>query len=209
MGANFGNVFFHPQDTEYPAQVMPLWLEVKERKTAGGTVNLEGLPVGTLIPAGLPVYLPVMGGEAVILDSYEVLEEVTAESTSIKLKGTNNTVPSAGLILSAVNSSNKATKAAALGERKEDGSFAITANALGALSVGTKLYVATATGSSKDLRLPNGLTWRQIYVSNKGAYAGTVAVVTKGQILGDRIPEMPDYYKDAIPGITFEYELSE
>ena len=53
---------------------------------------------------------------------------------------------------------------------------------------------------------PTGLSWREIYVSNEGAYAGTVAVVTKGQILGDRIPEMLDFYKDALTGITFEYE---
>lgn len=207
MGQNFGNVYFHPEPTEYPAQVMPLWLEVKERKIAGGTVHLEGLPVGTIIPAALPVSLPKMGGNATFLDTYEVLEDVTAESTSIKLKGTNNTAPFEGLILSALNASNKATKAAALGAKNEDGSFAITANALGALTAGTKLYVAAEAGSSKNLLMPDGLAWRQIVVTNKGAYSGTVAVVTKGQILADRMPELPEVYKDALPGITFEHEL--
>ena len=75
-----------------------------------------------------------------------------------------------------------------------------------ALSKGDKLYVAKAAGSNVALLKPTGLSWREIYVSNEGAYAGTVAVVTKGQILGDRIPEMLDFYKDALTGITFEYE---
>lgn len=208
MGNNLGNVHFKPVVKEYPAQVIPTWIEVKERKLAGGTVSLVGLPVGTQIPLALPVYLPVMGGKAILLDSYEVQEAVTAESTSIKLKGTNNAVPEEGFILGVLNSDkNGLTKAAALGAYDpETGSFAITANSLGALSKGDKLYVAKAAGSNVALLKPTGLSWREIYVSNEGAYAGTVAVVTKGQILGDRIPEMLDFYKDALTGITFEYE---
>lgn len=185
-----------------------MWIEVKERKLVGGTVSLVGLPKGTQIPLALPVYLPVMGGKAVFLDSYEVQEAITSASTSIKLKGTNNAVPEEGFILGVLNDSKDGlTKAAALGAYDaESGSFTIEANSLGALSKGDKLYVAKAAGSNVALQKPTGLSWREIYVSNDGAYAGTVAVVTKGQILGDRIPEMLDFYKDALTGITFEYE---
>lgn len=208
MGSNLGNVHFKPVVTKYPAERMPVWIEVEERKLAGGTVSLIGLPKGTQIPLALPVYLPVMGGKAIFLDSYEVQEAVTAASTSIKLKGTNNAVPEEGFILGILNDAgNGLTKAAALGAYDaENGSFAIEANALGALNKGDKLYVAKAAGSNVALQKPTGLSWREIYVSNDGAYAGTVAVVTKGQILGDRIPEMLDFYKDALTGITFEYE---
>lgn len=208
MGNNLGNVHFKPVVKDYPAQVMPVWLEVKERKIAGGTVNLEGLAVGTIIPLALPTVLAKMGGRAIFLDSYEVQEAVTATSTSIKINGTNNTVADEGVFLGKYDASTgKITKAGALGARNEDGSYSIEANALGALSKGDKLYVAKAAGENAALLLPDGLSWREIVVSNEGAYAGTVAVVTKGQILGDRIPEMLDAYKAALTGITFEYEL--
>lgn len=208
MGNNLGNVHFKPVVTAYPAERMPVWIEVKERKLVGGTVSLVGLPKGTQIPLALPVYLPVMGGKAILLDSYEVQEAVTSGSTSIKLKGTNNAVPEEGFILGVLNSAkNGLTKAAVLGAYDpETGSFAITANSLGALAKGDKLYVAKEAGNNVALQKPSGLSWREIYVSNDGAYAGTVAVVTKGQILGDRIPDMLDFYKDNLPGITFEYE---
>ena len=208
MGQNLGNVFFKPVVTEYPAERMPVWVEVKERKLVGGTVSLVGLPKGTQIPLALPVYLPVMGGKAIFLDSYEVQEAVTSGSTSIKLKETNNAVPEEGFILGVLNANGDGiTKAAALGAyNPETGSFAIEANSLGALSKGDKLYVAKEAGSDVALQKPTGLSWREIYISNDGAYAGTVSVITKGQILGDRIPEMIDFYKDALTGITFEYE---
>ena len=53
---------------------------------------------------------------------------------------------------------------------------------------------------------PTGLSWRQIYIDSDNATLGTVAVVTKGQVLADRIPEISDYFKSLMPGITFEYE---
>lgn len=215
MGSNFGNVFFHPQTTDFPAQVMPLWLEVKERKIAGGTVDLSSFSVGDIIPAAIPVHLGVMGGEATLLPTFEVAEAVVAaSSTSLVLKPLAGIAPAKNMIVGKMSSSGVVAKAVTLGDPTYDETegtytFTITAGDVGALAVGDILVIAKEAGSNKAALLPTGLSWRQIVITNKGAYKGTVAVVTKGQLLGDRAPQIPDYYKAAMPGITYENELSE
>lgn len=208
--SNFGN-FYGSDSKQYDAATMPVWLEVKERKVAGGTVDLTGVAKGTLIPLGIPVSLKTMGGEAKFLETYEVDAAVAAAGTSLKIKPVNGIAPKAGLILGAVDATGKAAKAAALSGTPSVSNgvytFTITAGALGTLSKGDKLYVISEAGDDKAAVLPDGLSWRQIYVDAEGG-KGTVAVVTKGQILGDRIAAVPDFYKAAMPGITFEYETA-
>lgn len=200
-----GNVFGRTSK-RYPASVIPVFMEVKERKLGGGTVSIENLPNGTLIPAGVPVRLAKMGGDAIILDGFKVLAAVTAESTAVKLSdGICGTKPAKGMILGKLNG-DTAAKAAALGAYTEGTGFAITANSLGTLAEGDVLYLCVEAGSSKKAVLPDGLSWRDI-LKEEGDTVASVAVVTKGQVLGDRIPKMPDAYKDALKGITFEYEL--
>ena len=55
---------------------------------------------------------------------------------------------------------------------------------------------------------PTGLSWHEVVVDEGVGTAtyGTVAVVTKGQILADRAPQISAYFKSLLPGITFEYE---
>lgn len=209
--SNFGNSFFGPESKSFPAAVQPVWLEVKERKIAGGTVNLKGIAKGTMIPLGIPVSLKSMGGEAQFLETFKVVEAVSTSDTTLKIKPVNGAViPAEGLILGKLNASGSASKAATLAGTPtvEDGvyTFTITAGAYGALSVDDILCIVSEAGSNKAAVKPDGLSWRQIYVDSDNAYKGTVAVVTKGQILADRIAALPDYYKAALPGITLEYE---
>jgi len=209
--SNFGN-FYGSDSKQYDAATMPVWLEVKERKVAGGTVDLTGVAKGTLIPLGIPVSLKTMGGEAKFLEIFGVEAAVSASATTLKIKPLNGAVvPKAGLILGKCDSTGKAALAAALSGTPSvaDGvyTFTITANALGTLAKGDKLYIVSEAGENKAAVLPDGLSWRQIYVDAEGG-KGTVAVVTKGQILGDRIAAVPDFYKAAMPGITFENETA-
>lgn len=209
--SNFGNSFFSPDSKTFGAAVQPVWLEVKERKIAGGTVDIKGIAKGTLIPLGIPVKLKSMGGEAQFLETFEVIDAVSTTDTSLKIKPVNGAViPAEGLILGKINASGVASKAAALAGTPAvaDGvyTFTISAGAYGALSAGDILCIISEAGSSKTAIKPDGLSWRQIYVDSDNAYKGTVAVVTKGQILADRIAALPDYYKAALPGITLEYE---
>lgn len=209
--SNYGNYYGVPADKSYESGVVPVWLEVKERKVAGGTVDLTGVAVGTLIPCGIPVSLKTMGGEAKFLETYEVNAAVSDSGTSLKIKPLNGVAPQAGMILGAVDATGKAAKAAALSGTPTVANgvytFTITAGSLGTLAKGDKLYVISEAGDDKMAVLPDGLSWRQIYVEADGG-KGTVAVVTKGQILGDRISAVPDFYKAAMPGITFEYETA-
>jgi len=213
--SNYGNAFFSPESKQYPGSVMPVWLDVKERKIAGGTFSLSGVAKGTIFPAGLPVRLDKMGGTVTILPTFTVVGNVASDGTTLVLKPQSGVIPAEDMIVGKMTSAGVCAKAVALGAATpltgtDAGKyqFTITANSLGTLSDGDLLVIATVAGSNKAAVLPNGLSWRQVVVDSANATYGTIAVVTKGQILGDRIPAMPDYYKDALPGITFEYELS-
>ena len=212
--SNYGNAFFSPETKQHPGGTMPIWLEVKERKIAGGTFSLNGVAKGTIYPAGLPVRLDKMGGTVTLLPTFKVVGAVSSAATTLVLKPEANIIPASGMIVGKMTSAGVAAKAVALGTATPlTGSdagkyqFTITANDLGTLADGDILVIVSAAGANKAAVLPNGLSWRQVVVDSDNATYGTIAVVTKGQILGDRIPAMPDFYKDAMPGITFEYEL--
>lgn len=212
--SNYGNAFFSPDTKQYPGGTMPVWLEVKRRKIAGGTFSLSGVAKGTIYPAGLPVRLDKMGGTVTLLPTFTVVGAVSAEGTTLVLKPQTNIIPAEGMIVGKMTSAGVVAKAVALGAATpltgtDAGKyqFTITAASLGTLADGDLLVIATASGSNKAAVLPNGLSWRQVVVDSDNATYGTIAVVTDGQVLADRIPAMPDYYKAAMPGIEFEYEL--
>lgn len=211
--SSYGNVIFSPEAKQYPGGTVPVWLEVKERKIAGGTFSLSGVSKGTIFPIGMPVRLDVMGGTVTILPTFQVVGAVSAEATTLVLKPLAGVIPAEDMIVGKMTSAGVAAKAVALGAATpltgtDAGKyqFTISANSLGTLADGDILVIVSASGSNKAAVLPNGLSWRQVVVDSDNAVAGTIAVVTKGQILGDRIPQMPDFYKNALPGITFEYE---
>jgi hypothetical protein len=211
---NYGNAFFSPESKDYAASVMPVWLEVKRRKIAGGTFSLSGVAKGTIYPAGMPVRLDKMGGTVTILPTFVVVGAVSSSATTLVLRP-QSVIPAEGMIVGKMSSAGVVAKAAALGaptalSGADAGKyqFTITANDFGTLADGDILVIASAAGANKAAVLPNGLSWRQVVVDSDNATYGTIAVVTDGQILADRIPAMPDFYKAAIPGIEFEYELS-
>ena len=213
--SNYGNAFFTPDSKQYPASVMPIWLEVKRRKIAGGTFSLSGVAKGTIYPAGFPVRLDKMGGTVTLLPTFKVMAAVDSSATTLVLKPETNIIPAQSMVVGKMSSAGVCAKAVALGAATaltgDDAGkyqFTITANSLGTLAEGDLLVIASEAGSSKAAVLPNGLSWREIVVDSANATYGTVAVVTDGQILADRIPAMPDFYKAALPGISFEYELS-
>lgn len=212
--SNYGNAFFSPESKKYPAETMPVWLDVKERKTAGGTFDISGFPKGTKIAAGTPVRLDKMGGTAVILPTFVVVGAVSSAATTLVLKPQAGINPAKDMIVGKMTSAGVCAKAVALGVATpltgDDAGkfqFTIVGNSLGELADGDILVIASEAGSSVAAVLPNGLSWREVYVDSDNATLGTVAVVTKGQVLADRIPAIPDLYKAAIPSITFEYEL--
>ena len=196
--SNYGNAYFSPETKQHPAGTMPIWLEVNKRKIAGGTFSLSGVAKGTIYPIGMPVRLNKMGGTVTLLPTFTVVGAVTSEGTTLVLKPQTNIIPAADMIVG------KMTSAGADAGKYQ---FTITANSLGALADGDILVIATASGANKAAVLPNGLSLRQVVVDSDNATLGTIAVVTEGQILADRIPAMPDFYKDALSNIDFQYEL--
>jgi hypothetical protein len=212
--SNYGNAFFSPETKQYPASVMPVWIEVNKRKIAGGTFDISGAKKGDIYPIGMPVRLDKMGGTVTILPTFTVVGAVTSEGTTLVLKPQTNVIPAEDMIVGKMTSAGVVAKAATLGAATpltgaDAGKyqFTITAASLGTLADGDLLVIASASGSNKAAVLPNGLSWRQVVVDSDNATLGTIAVVTEGAILADRIPAMPDFYKDALSNIDFQYEL--
>lgn len=206
---SFGNVF-GKDSREFAAEMQPVWISVDESKLSGGTVDVSGLAKGTLIPMALPVYLPKMGDAAQLLIGFKVKANVSTSDTAVDFdwSGSYGLKLKEGDIVGKIDAATGiAAKAAALGAYTEGTGFAISAGALGALNAGDLLYVVSAAGSNKAAVLPNGLSRREIYIDLANPTVATVNVVTKGQILEDRIPAVPAAFKAALPGITFEKEL--
>lgn len=206
---SFGNVFGKDSRT-FASEMQPVWISVDESKLSGGTVDVSGLSKGDLIPMALPVYLPKMGGTAQLIIGFSVKANVATTDTAVDFdwSASYGFKLKKGDIVGKINeATGVASKAAALGDYTEGTGFAITANDLGALTKGDLLYVISAAGSNKDAVLPNGLSRREIYIDLANPTYATVNVVTKGQILEDRIPAIPAAFKAALPGITFEKEL--
>ena len=212
--SNYGNAFFSPESKQYPAGHMPIWLEVNKRKIAGGTFSLSGVAKGTIYPIGMPVRLDKMGGTVTLLPTFTVVGAIDSAATTLVLKPQTNIAPAAGMIVGKMTAAGVVAKAVELGTATpltgDDAGkyqFTIVANSLGTLADGDLLVIATVAGSSKPAVMPNGLSLRQVVVDSDNATLGTIAVVTEGQILADRIPAMPDFYKDALSNIDFQYEL--
>lgn len=205
----YGNTF-NKGTQNFDTSKVPIWLHVDEFYTAGCTLN--GQVVGNKIPVGTPVYVPKVGGEATVLETFEVVGAVTAEGTSVVLKSVSGAVqPAKDLIVGKVGSNGVISKALKLPAVTSEGSgdhageytFTITANALGALSDGDILVMASAAGSNKAPLYPTGLLYEDVLIGSEGA---TGTVVTKGQVLADRIADIPDMYKPYLTNITFVKE---
>lgn len=206
---NYGNSF-NKASQEFAAGKVPIWPHVDEFYTAGCTLNNQ--EVGTTIPVGTPVYVPKMGAEAVVLETFEVVGAVDSSATSVVLKSVGGAVqPAKDMIVGKNGSNNVASKAVKLfaptsvgsGDHEGEYTFAITANSLGALSDGDILVMVAEAGSSKPAVMPTGLLYEDVYIGNVGA---TGTVVTKGQVLADRIAAIPAAYKPYLTNITFVNE---
>ena len=205
----YGNTF-NSGASEYAAGKVPIWLHVDEFYTAGCTLNTY--PVGSVIPIGTPVYVPKVGAEAIVLETFEVVGAVAATDTSVVLKSVSGAVqPAKDMIVGKNGSNNVAAKAVKLpaptsvgsGDHEGEYTFAITAASLGTLSDGDILVMVAEAGSSKPAVMPTGLLYEDVLIGNVGA---TGTVVTKGQVLADRIAEVPAVYKPYLTNITFVNE---
>ena len=205
----YGNTF-NSGSTSYQAGKIPIWLHVDEFYTAGCTLNTY--PVGSVIPVGTPVYVPKVGAEAIVLETFEVVGAVAATDTSVVLKSVSGAVqPAKDLIVGKNGSNNVIAKALKLpavtsvgsGDHEGEYTFTITANALGVLSDGDILVMAVEAGSNKAAAMPTGLLYEDVLIGNVGA---TGTVVTKGQVLADRIAAVPAAYKPYLTNITFVNE---
>lgn len=206
---NYGNSF-NKDSQSFAAGKVPIWLHVDEFYPAGCTLN--GQKQGDTIPVGTPVAVSKMGGEASVLETFEVVGTVDSSATSLVLKSKGGAIqPAKDLVVGKIGSNGVIAKAIALPEVASVGSgdhageytFTITANSLGALSDGDTLVIASAAGSNKVPAYPTGLLYEDVYVGNVGA---TGTVVTKGQVLADRIAAIPEAYKPYLTNITFVNE---
>ena len=194
-----------------PVQV---WAEVSGVKHGGGSIDatdFANYPVGSVIPAGTPVYLDKAGGTLKPIYFYELAKTLTANDTEAVLYG-NYPLTAAGGNLIVVPSAIGGTGAgvaysAAVDNGDGTHTITITANALGTAAAGTIYAEANGAGSTgkyvKETAVPNGLLWHDI-VKEEGDDIATGAVVDEGRIFEDRIVAIPAAYKAVLPGIKFE-----
>ena len=206
---NYGNTF-NKSAQDYEAGKVPIWLFADEFYPAGCTLNNQ--EQGSTVPVGTPVSVSKMGGEAAVLETFVVVGAVATTDTSVVLKSASGAVkPAKDIVVGKPGSNNVIAKAIALpavtsvgsGEHEGEYTFTITANSLGALSDGDVLVVASEAGSNKPAALPTGLLYEDVYIGNVGA---TGTIVTKGQVLADRIAPIPAIYKPYLSNITLVNE---
>ena len=190
-----------------------LWSEVKGVKHGGGVIDATAFanyPVGSVIPAGTPVYLDKAGGTLKPIYFYELAETLKATDEEAVLYG-NYPLNAAGGNLIAVPSAIGGTGtgvAYSAAVDNGDGTYTITieANALGAAAAGTVYAEADQAGEGAvvaETAVPNGLLLHDI-VKEEGDEFATGAVVDEGRIFEDRIVAIPAAYKAVLPGIKFE-----
>jgi hypothetical protein len=194
-----------------PVQV---WAEVSGVKHGGGSINgFSSLPVGTVIPAGIPVALDAAGGTIKPIYFYELVETLTANDTEAILYGAAPLVATGGnlIVVPSTIGGTGAGVAYSAAVDNGDGTHTITiqANALGAAAAGTIYAEADGAGSSgkyvKETAVPNGLLWHDI-VKEDGDTVGTGAVVDAGRVFEDRIPAIPAAYKKHLEYVGIKFE---
>ena len=190
-----------------------VWSEVKGVKHGGGVIDATAFanyPVGSVIPAGTPVYLDKAGGTLKPIYFYELAETLEATDTEAVLYGNYPLTADGGNLIvapSAVDGTGTGVAYSAAVDNG-DGTHTITieANALGAAAAGTVYAEADKAGAGAKVEedaVPNGLLLHDI-VKEEGDEFATGAVVDEGRIFEDRIVAIPAAYKAVLPGIKFE-----
>lgn len=99
---NYGNTFNVARNS-YDAGKVPIWLFADEFYPAGCTLNNQ--TAGTTIPAGTPVYVAKMGGEATVIDGSSVTAPESGvtgllyEDVYIGTNGATGTIVTKGQVL--------------------------------------------------------------------------------------------------------------
>ena len=192
-----------------------VWAEVKGVKHGGGVIDATAFadanyPVGSVIPAGTPVYLDKAGGTLKPIYFYELAETLLATDTEAVLYGNYPLTAGGGNLIAAPSAigGNGTGVAYSAAVDNGDGTHTITivANALGTAAAGTVYAEADQAGAGavvEETAVPNGLLLHDI-VKEEGDTFATGAVVDEGRIFEDRIVAIPAAYKAVLPGIKFE-----
>ncbi|WP_286846580.1 hypothetical protein [Proteiniphilum sp. UBA5463] len=191
-----------------------VWSEVKGVKHGGGVVDATAFanyPVGSVIPAGTPVYLDKSGGTLKPIYFYELAETLEATDTEAVLYGNYPLTAAGGNIIAVPTAIGGTGAGVAYSAAVDNGdgthTITIVANSLGTAAAGTVYAEADDAGATgkvvKETAVPNGLLLHDI-VKEDGDTWATGAVVDDGRIFEDRIVAVPAAYKAAMPGIKFE-----
>lgn len=194
-----------------PVQV---WSEVKGVKHGGGVIDATAFanyPVGSVIPAGTPVYLDNAGGTLKPIYFYELAKTLKATDEEAVLYGNYPLTAAGGNLIAVPTAIGGTGKGVAYSAAVDNGdgthTITIAANALGTAAAGTVYAEANGAGDTgkvvKETAVPNGLLLHDI-VKEEGDTFATGAVVDEGRIFEDRIVAVPAAYKAAMPGIKFE-----
>lgn len=189
---------------------LPVWVEIFGKLTSGGV--LSKLPaVGTVIPAGTPVYLAVAGGKAYIHEYYKALAG-SSGTTLIVRYNMALPIPAVGDYLmkmpDSIDGTGQSGKVTKVVLDEENNIATVTLSADPGYSVGDILTLADGGGATAGLLYKeiSGLTENDIYIA-EGTNTATCAVVWSGKIMSDRIQPVPAIFRQMIPNILFQREV--
>lgn len=182
-----------------------VWAEVKGVKSGGGTIEgFSALPVGTVIPAGTPVYQDESGGTLKVLKTYRVAEDVSADTAVPVLTAWGvPAVDSFASVMSDVTGTVEGVKVTAVGA-DVNGVTELTVAEAVTLKEGDALIEVDKAGTGAVAKVvPNGLLWHDI-VKEEGDTLATGAVVDVGRIFADRAPALGAGIEKHLVTIKFE-----
>ena len=190
-----------------------VWSEVKGVKHGGGVIDATAFanyPVGSVIPAGTPVYLDKAGGTLKPIYFYELAKTLLATDTEAVLYGNYPLTAAGGNLIAAPSAIGGTGTGVAYSAAVDNGdgthTITIVANALGTAAAGTVYAEADKAGTGakvKETAVPDGLLLHDI-VKEEGDTFATGSAVDEGRIFEDRIVAIPAAYKAVLPGIKFE-----
>lgn len=158
-----------------------VWSEVKGVKHGGGVINATAFanyPVGSVIPAGTPVYLDKSGGTLKPIYFYELAKTLKAIDVEAVLYGNYPLSAAGGNLIAAPSAIGGTGTGVAYSAAVDNGdgthTITIVANALGTAEAGTIYSEANKAGSGavvKETAVPNGLLLHDIVKEGGDTFA--------------------------------------
>lgn len=205
---------FVRKENTYDAGNIPVWLGSDRQLIGGGSFAEIPSSLPVTIPPAVPCYLNQSTGKVSLLKVFKVIADAASGQADVVIETPEDwTEIAVGDIVmvapSTLSGSGQSYEITAI-DSDTEGQLTIsvkdqadTAELAAAIATDVLLVIgATLATDAVMAVMPNGVTKQEIRLED-GAYDATTPVVNSGSLLGDRIMEVPQCVKDALPMLTY------